>query len=89
MNTRRRRLTRSDPSRSRVPPPSSVLRFLPLAKRLLLIIWPFLAILVLLVVLATQSMAILAAGRAYVEGESLWSKAQKQALSHLMRGVHW
>ena len=88
MNTRRRRLTRSDPSRSRVPPPSSVLRFLPLAKRLLLIIWPFLAILVLLVVLATQSMAILAAGRAYVEGESLWSKAQKQALSHLMRYAH-
>ena len=71
-----------------MPVPSIVLRLLPLTKRLLLIIWPFLAILVLLVVLATQSMAILAAGRAYVEGESLWSKAQKEALSHLMRYAH-
>jgi diguanylate cyclase (GGDEF)-like protein/PAS domain S-box-containing protein len=58
------------------------------SKRLLLIIWPFLAIVALLVVLATQSITILSAGRAFVEGESLWSKAQKQSLSHLMRYAH-
>src|SRR3954454_795763 len=57
-------------------------------KRLLLIIWPFVAIAVLLVVLANQSIAILSAGRAFVEGESLWSKAQKQSLVHLMRYAH-
>ena len=33
-------------------------------------------------------MTILSAGRAFVEGESLWSKAQKQSLSHLMRYAH-
>jgi diguanylate cyclase (GGDEF)-like protein/PAS domain S-box-containing protein len=57
----------------------------PSVKRLLLIIWPFLAIVVLLVWLAVESMEILAAGRAYVEGESLWSKAQKESVFHLLR----
>ena len=51
------------------------------SKRLLVIIWPFIVIVVLLVVLANQSIAILSAGRAFVEGESLWSKAQKNRLS--------
>jgi diguanylate cyclase (GGDEF)-like protein/PAS domain S-box-containing protein len=58
------------------------------SKRLLVIIWPFIAIVVLLVALANQSIAILSAGRAFVEGESLWSKAQKQSLVHLMRYAH-
>src|SRR4029078_12969454 len=58
------------------------------SKRLLLIIWPFLVIAVLLVALANTSIAILSAGRAFVEGESLWSKAQKQSLVHLMRYAH-
>lgn len=58
------------------------------SKRLLLIIWPFLAIVALLVVLATESIAILSASRAWVEGEGLWSKAQKVSLSHLMRYAH-
>jgi diguanylate cyclase (GGDEF)-like protein/PAS domain S-box-containing protein len=88
MKRQRRRFTRSDPGQSRMALFSTLLSLFPVGKRLLLIIWPFLAILVLLVALATQSMAILAAGRAYVEGESLWSKAQKQALSHLMRYAH-
>ncbi len=57
-------------------------------KRLLLIIWPFLVIAVLLVALTNESIAILSAGRAFVEGESLWSKAQKQSLVHLMRYAH-
>ena len=58
------------------------------SKRLLLIIWPFLVIAVLLVALTNESIAILSAGRAFVEGESLWSKAQKQSLVHLMRYAH-
>ena len=58
---------------------------LPVSKRLLLIIWPFLAIVILLVVLAMVSVDILSAGRAYVGGESLWSKAQKDAVYFLTR----
>ena len=52
---------------------------------MLLIISPFLAIVVVLVWLAIASIDILAAGRAYVEGESLWSKNQKEAVFHLLR----
>jgi diguanylate cyclase (GGDEF)-like protein len=52
---------------------------------MLLIISPFLAIVVVLVWLAIVSIDILAAGRAYVEGESLWSKNQKEAVFHLLR----
>lgn len=57
----------------------------PVSKRLLLIIWPFLAIVLFLVVLAMASVDILSAGRAYVGGESLWSKAQKDAVYSLTR----
>jgi diguanylate cyclase (GGDEF)-like protein/PAS domain S-box-containing protein len=57
----------------------------PKSRRLLRIIWPFLAIVVLLVVLWSISMAILSATRAYVGGESLWSKAQKDAVFYLNR----
>ncbi|HTS52746.1 MAG TPA: EAL domain-containing protein [Burkholderiales bacterium] len=52
---------------------------------MLLIISPFLAIVVVLAWLATESIDILAAGRAYVEGESLWSKSQKDAVFYLLR----
>ena len=55
------------------------------SKRMLLIVSPFLAIVAVLVWLAIISMDLLAAGRAYVEGESLWSKNQKEAVFHLMR----
>lgn len=55
------------------------------SKRMLLIVSPFLTIVALLVWLAIVSIDILAAGRAYVEGESLWSKNQKEAVFHLMR----
>ncbi|HEY0434542.1 MAG TPA: EAL domain-containing protein, partial [Chitinophagaceae bacterium] len=56
-----------------------------MSKRMLLIVSPFLAIVVVLVWLAIVSIDILAAGRAYVEGESLWSKNQKEAVFHLLR----
>jgi diguanylate cyclase (GGDEF)-like protein len=60
-------------------------RWLAMGKRMLLIVSPFLTIVVVLVWIAIASIDILAAGRAYVEGESLWSKNQKEAVFHLLR----
>src|SRR5437016_13815835 len=56
-----------------------------MSTRMLLIVSPFLAIVAVLVWLAIVSIDILTAGRAYVEGESLWSKNQKEAVFHLLR----
>jgi PAS domain-containing protein len=58
---------------------------LPGSGRLLQIIWPFLVIVLVLLLLANESMSILSAARAYSEGESLWSKGQKRAMFHLVR----
>jgi diguanylate cyclase (GGDEF)-like protein/PAS domain S-box-containing protein len=52
---------------------------------ILLGLLPFVAILVLLVLLGSARADMLSAVRAYVSGESLWSKAQKQAVSSLHR----
>jgi diguanylate cyclase (GGDEF)-like protein/PAS domain S-box-containing protein len=60
------------------PLPSQSLRFVRIA-------WPFFAIVVVLVLLATESLEIVSASRAYVGGESLWSKAQKEAVYNLFR----
>ena len=60
-------------------------RFFPVGGRLLQIIWPFLVIVIILVLLSAESMNILMAARSYSEGESLWSKGQKRAMFHLMR----
>ena len=54
-----------------------------ISRRLLLIIWPFLAIVALLVLLGVGSVDILSSVRAYVGSESLWSKAQKDAVYYL------
>ncbi len=62
-----------------------LLPLLPVSQRLLRLIWPFLAIVVLLVALAIQVTDVLSAARAFVEGESRWSKAQKDAVLHLLR----
>jgi len=62
-----------------------VTQWLAMSKRMLLIVSPFLAIVAVLVWLAIVSIDILTAGRAYVEGESLWSKNQKEAVFHLLR----
>jgi diguanylate cyclase (GGDEF)-like protein len=64
---------------------TKMLQWLGGSKRMLLIVSPFLAIVAALVWLAIVSLDILAAGRAYVEGESLWSKNQKEAVFHLLR----
>ena len=53
------------------------------SRRLLRITWPFLAIVVALVLLASESLEIVSASRAYVGGESFWSKAQKEAVYSL------
>ena len=62
---------------------SRISPFVPLSKRLFLIVWPFLAIVIFLLLLAMGAVDILSAGRAYVGGESLWSKAQKDAVYYL------
>jgi diguanylate cyclase (GGDEF)-like protein len=54
-------------------------------RRELRLILPFVAILLALVLLSDFSIDILSAARAYVGGESLWSKGQKDAVIHLMR----
>src|SRR5437773_9990812 len=64
---------------------AKVMQWFAMSKRMLLIVSPFLAIVAVLVWLAVVSMDILAAGRAYVEGESLWSKNQKEAVFNLVR----
>jgi diguanylate cyclase (GGDEF)-like protein/PAS domain S-box-containing protein len=53
--------------------------------RLLRIVWPFLAVVVLLVLLGAASITILSSVRAYVGGEGLWSKAQKESVYYLNR----
>lgn len=45
--------------------------------------WPFLSIIAVLVQLAFVSMSTLSAARAFVGGESLWSKGQKEAVQQL------
>src|SRR5689334_19316706 len=55
------------------------------SKRLLRITWPFFVVVVAVVLLATESLRIVSAARAYVGGESLWSKAQKEAVYSLFR----
>jgi hypothetical protein len=51
---------------------------------LLRIIWPFVAVVVLLTLLGNVSLYVMSSVRAYVSGESLWSKAQKAAVGHLI-----
>ncbi|QJR11971.1 hypothetical protein DSM104443_03054 [Usitatibacter rugosus] len=59
----------------------------PRGRRLVLIVWLFVAITVAVLGLAIQSMELLAAGRSYIAGESIWSKSQKEAVIHLARYV--
>lgn len=51
--------------------------------RLLRLVSPFIAIVLLQAFLAGISLSILSSVRAYVGGESLWSKGQKDAVHHL------
>ncbi|MEO8039873.1 MAG: EAL domain-containing protein [Betaproteobacteria bacterium] len=49
------------------------------------LIWPFVAIVVLVVFVAIQVTDVLSASRAFVEGESRWSKAEKESVFSLLR----
>ncbi|WP_137885285.1 EAL domain-containing protein [Pseudomonas sp. 2FE] len=53
--------------------------------RLFGLIWPFIAIVLLQALLAGLSLDLLSSVRAYVGGESLWSKGQKEAIQSLCR----
>ncbi|MDX2220652.1 MAG: EAL domain-containing protein [Burkholderiales bacterium] len=55
------------------------------SRRLFAIVWLFTALVLGVLALTWQSIALLSAGRAYVAGESMWSKAQKDAVYHLAR----
>src|SRR5688572_20019649 len=54
-------------------------------RRLLLLVAPVVLVVAALLVLVAAAMETLSAGRAYVGGEGLWSKAQKDAVHHLQR----
>ena len=62
-----------------------IFKFVPISRRLVQIVWPFLAIVVLMVVLSDFSTDILSSVRAYVGAESLWSKAEKESVFALNR----
>jgi diguanylate cyclase (GGDEF)-like protein len=49
------------------------------------IIWPFVPVLLALVLLGAFSVDLLSSVRAYVNGESMWSKREKIAVIHLLR----
>jgi len=53
--------------------------------RLFRLIWPLLAAMALLLLVAVLGMQVLSVIRAYIAGESHWSKAQKDAVFHLVR----
>lgn len=53
------------------------------APKLLGITWPFVAVVIFQVLLGSMSLYAMSAVRAYVAGESLWSKAQKDAIYYL------
>ena len=55
----------------------------PRSFRLLRLVWPFVAIVVLLLVLGTASLQMIRGVRAYIGAESLWSNAQKAAVEAL------
>ncbi|TIU27629.1 MAG: PAS domain S-box protein, partial [Mesorhizobium sp.] len=51
--------------------------------RLIGLVWPFIAVVLIQALVASLSLYTLSAVRAYVGGESQWSKGQKQAIYFL------
>src|SRR6266852_318004 len=62
-----------------------VFRYLPLSRKLVLVLWAFVTVVIVLLALSYEAIQTLSAARAYVGGESLWSKAQKEAAHSLVR----
>src|SRR5215469_11690881 len=58
---------------------------LPVSRKLAIVLWLFVVIVVVLLTLSYLIIGSLSALRAYVEGEGLWSKSQKQAVHYLLR----
>jgi diguanylate cyclase (GGDEF)-like protein/PAS domain S-box-containing protein len=56
-----------------------------ISRRLIAVVWVFMAAIVCLLALTYYSIGLMSAGRAYVGGEGLWSKAQKEAVFALSR----
>ena len=73
---------RADPARQEAEERELLTRrlsgIIPSGSRLLRIVWPLLAVVALLALLGATSIDILSSVRAYVAGEGLWSKAQKE-----------
>src|SRR5258708_38299544 len=57
----------------------------PRGRRLVVIVWVFVAIVICLLTAAVYSVELLAAGRAFVGAEGQWSSAQKDAAVYLTR----
>ena len=58
---------------------------LSVSRKLIIVLWLFVVIVIALLILSYEIIGSLSALRAYVEGEGLWSKAQKQAVHNLVR----
>ncbi|WP_199414623.1 EAL domain-containing protein [Cupriavidus sp. P-10] len=58
---------------------------LPASGHVLRIIWPFVPVVVALALISIASLDLLSAARAFVAGESQWSRSQKNAVLHLLR----
>ncbi|WP_423198122.1 hypothetical protein [Cupriavidus sp. H19C3] len=57
----------------------------PASGRVLRVVWPFVPVVFALAVFCVASVDVLSATRAFIAGESLWSKGQKAAVVHLLR----
>lgn len=59
-----------------------------LDRKLLSVTWPMVAIAVLMLALCIASLSILSSIRAFVNGEGMWSKAERQAIAELHQYAH-
>src|SRR5262245_10066102 len=57
----------------------------PRGRRLVLIVWVFVVIVVALMMASFYSLGLLSAGRAFVGAEGQWAREQKDAVFHLTR----
>lgn len=57
---------------------------LPVSRKLILVLWIFVTVVIILLFFSYETIQTLSATRAYVAGEGLWSKAQKEALHYLV-----
>src|SRR5262249_19761161 len=57
----------------------------PVSRKIVVVLWLFVVIVMVLLVLSYHIIGSLSALRAYVGGEGLWSKAQKQAVHNLAK----